>query len=59
MAALPSVVTVPLTKEPPPPPVPYPKRAAHPAPTLAVVAFELKHFAAISAKLVEPVAAKD
>jgi hypothetical protein len=26
MAALPSVVAVPLSKKPPPPPVPYPKR---------------------------------
>jgi hypothetical protein len=45
-AALPSLVAVPLPKEPPPPPVPYPKRAAHPAPTRAAVPFELKHLAA-------------
>jgi hypothetical protein len=49
MAALPSLVAVPLPKGPPPPPLPYPKRAAHPDPTRAAVVFELKHLAAISA----------
>jgi hypothetical protein len=51
MAALPSVLAVSLPKEPPPRPVPYPKRAAHPAPTRSAVAFELKHLVAISAAL--------
>jgi hypothetical protein len=59
VAALPSVVAVPLPKEPPPPPAPYPKRAAHLAPTRAAVAFELKHFAAISLALEELVATTD
>jgi hypothetical protein len=35
MAALSSVMAAPLPKEPLPPPVPYPKRAARPAPTTA------------------------
>jgi hypothetical protein len=59
MAALPSLVAVPLPKKPPPPPVPYPKRAAHPIPACAAVAFELKHLAAISAALVDLVANTD
>jgi hypothetical protein len=59
MAALPSLVAVPLPKKPPPPPVLYPKRAAHPAPARAAVPFELKHLAAISAALAELVANTD
>ena len=42
--------------QPPPPPVPYPKRATHPAPTRAAVAFEMKHLAAISTAFAELIA---
>ena len=49
------VVGAPLPSKPPPP-VPYPARALHPAPTLAAVAFEMKHIEAISAALNEIVA---
>jgi hypothetical protein len=59
MATLPSVVAVPLPKKVPPPPVPYSKRPAHPAPTRAAVAFELKHLEATSSALAELVANTD
>jgi hypothetical protein len=57
MAVLPSLVAVPLLKEPPPP-VPYPKCAARLAPARAAAAFELKCLAAISAALAEPTRTK-
>jgi len=56
MIVLLAVVAAPLPMQPPPPPVPYPGRSTHPAPTRAAVAFEMKHFAAISTAFAELVA---
>ena len=52
MTQLLTVVAAALPKMPPPP-VPYPTRAAHPAPTSAAVVFESRHLVAVSAALVE------